>query len=153
MLGAVNQNSNKQTRPFSSGNFSESALNFLVDVGEKRHRSLRECHRTNTLTGSGGSCCRATLLGAPIFSACVVIVWIRPFNPIASEGDRGVEGVARARARSSCLINASSILRLNLDEMVLIGRDCTQRLGCRPSRNYRSLIFPRRPPPQASDPL
>lgn len=38
-------------------------VEFPCRCEEKRHRTLCECYRRNTLTGSGVSCCRATLLG------------------------------------------------------------------------------------------
>lgn len=70
-------------------------VEFPCRCGEKRHHTLRECHRRNTLTGSGGSCCRSTLLGRSM----------RPFSvPLSSlfglghltwcqGGWQGVEGL------------------------------------------------------------
>ena len=59
--------------PFCNGNFLNqinsgsksifARVEFPCRCGEKRHRTLRECYRRNTLTGSGVSCCRGTLLG------------------------------------------------------------------------------------------
>lgn len=98
-------------------------VEFPCRCEEKRHRTLRECYRRYTLTGSGVSCCRGTLLGRSMHPFSVPLLSLFGLGHLTWLPERVTEGgrfaLWRAGHSASLMQRTYIVVKLKWD-----GTDC-----------------------------
>lgn len=102
-----------------------ASVEFPCRCEEKRHRSLRECHKRNTSTGSAVSCCRDTLLGHSMRPFSVPLLSLLGSGHLTWLPGRATEGGRFVWHR--CLINARRV-QVSLDKRGMILHQWMKRI-------------------------